>query len=206
MHATLQHHGSAGDYYTCRIQHAYKKSRVLPTFLATIFRIRPGQVSPESHFPEIAQEAMTSEFVWYADERDFVVAPRASDYTVENLIVGSQRFNLTRNTLTDRIIFSCKLPYCTDELTYVSFEFEFPVEKQSALSLTAEFPSHRGSITFDYSKIKDELDVTPFPKLGIHRNQIDLSRPPDGVYKYEYGEWVLPKDGCVFAWWTKAHK
>ncbi len=204
MVATLEPHPDTSQYFLCRIQHNYKKSYVPMTFRATIFRIPAGQDSPKQ-YPEIADEALSSEFVWYNDERDFAVAPKDSDYAVENLIVGNQQFNLARAAYADRLIFSCKLPGFTGHLPYISFEFKFPIERESALSLTAEFASRRGSITFDYSKLVNELDVTTFPKIGLHRNPIDLSRKPAGVYRYEYGDWVLPKDGCVVAWWTKKH-
>jgi len=204
MIATLERHpDSTSNYFLCRIQHSYKKSYVPATFQAKIFRVKPGDEATNHHYPEIAEEAMSSEFVWYNDERDFPTPPNASDYALENLVVGNQRFNLTRQDRADCIVFSCRLPSFAELLTHFSFEFKLPMEKQSACFLTAEFPSRRGLISFDYSKVIGELDVAAFPKLGIHSNPLDLSRRPDGIYKYEYGDWALPKDGCVFSWWTK---
>jgi hypothetical protein len=203
MVATLEPHPETKQYLLCRIKHDYKKSRILSQFRATVFRIPHDTHLSDDHFPDIAQEAMSSEFVWYNDERDFPAVPNDLDYDVQHLVVEQQKFTLRKATYKDRMVFWCNLPAFEENLKHITFEFTFPMELESVLSLTAEYPSHRGCITFDFSRFRNELDVVALPKIGIERSPIELHRKEDGVYQYQYGDWALPKDGCAFAWWTK---
>ncbi|SJM92014.1 hypothetical protein CRENPOLYSF1_230036 [Crenothrix polyspora] len=197
----LRRFPATNDILMCDLTYKYKKSHIKKDVKFTIYRIT--QSTNKRSLPLIADECLNNEFVWYNDETDFSYAVNSGDYTIGNLLIEGMIHDLNREEKNNGeiIIFTCSLDKEIESMAMITYKVTIPVEKESVITITAEFPSNKGGITFDYSDLSPEITVSAFTRTGIKSNPVDLSSD-GGVKKFEHNGWLLPKDGYVFAWWN----
>jgi hypothetical protein len=202
MDARLIPHPGNKDFYLCIITHDYKKSRLSKELNFVFYRMnantRPNEI------PDIADEALIREFVWYNDESDFALPPTEADYKIEGLYVDGKSYLLQKRMHGDHIFFHCELPHAYQKLTHIRFDVTVPIEKESILVLTSEFPSKRMKVVFRWNDVlRDAPNLTVFPtkKLGLKTSPTQLPNN-HGSYEINHYSWALPKDSCIFTWWN----
>lgn len=202
VYVKLRKHPSRNDMLMCDLTYKYKKSSVEKNTKFTIYRIT--QDTDPDNLPLISEECLKNEFVWYNDETDFDHAVDISDYSISNLMIGKTSYELKRieNNSGEVITYSCDLNTPPSAMSFVTYKVSIPIEIESMITITAEFPSNGGGVTFDYSDLSDELVVSAFSKTGIKSNPVDLSSE-NGIKQFQHADWLLPKDGYVFSWWKK---
>lgn len=203
MDVRLMPHPSNNAYYLCAITHDYKKSRLRKELEFVFYRTTADSEANEI-LPEIADEALIREFVWYNDEKDFASSPNAGDYGVGALYVDGKPYTLKKRVQGNHLFYYCELPSAFDKLTRVRFDVTVPIEKESILSLTSEFPSKGVKVVFRWNDLAADapaLTVFPTIKLGLKTSPAQITHHPSSHEVTHHG-WALPKDSCIFAWWN----
>lgn len=202
MRAYLVPHPDKNDYFRCRISHSYKKSKVGRVIEFAFYRITKNS-KPEDRLPAIADEALVREYVWFNDERDFPVEPNEDDYDVRSVLVGSIKYELQKKRVGEHIFFSCELPEPPEPFTPIRFDVTVPIERESILTLTSEFPSRGVEVEFEWKDVQNAapgITVHPVFKLGLKTSPTELRHQETNLHVIHPG-WALPKDSCVFSWW-----
>lgn len=200
MDACLRPHPNNNSYYLCTITHRYNKSHINKNLVFVFHRVINDDISD---IPEIADEALIREFIWQNDEKDFATKPTEDDYRIENIFVNGKRYLPSIEIKNNHIFYSCELPQTFDQLTAISFDATFPMERESTLNLTSEFPSKGITMNFRWS---DLLVVNPnivtysIAKIGLKTNPAMIQHQPNS-HEINYLGWALPKDSCTFTWW-----
>ena len=209
VYVKLRRQSNNCNILICELTYKYKKSLINKDVNFTIYRIT--KETDHQKIPLIADECLKNEFVWYNDETDFdgIVdeTENASKYTVSDLVIdGKPITNLPRfeNNSKDIITYSYTLEKEPKSMSLITFKVTLPIEFESAITITAEFPSNRGEIVFDYSEIKNDIALASFSRTGIKSNPVDFG-DKNGIRKFQHNGWLLPKDGYVFSWWKKAN-
>lgn len=200
--ARLVRHPTNHDYFLLEMRYEYEQSVLNRSFRSVAYRKNSN--NPNEILPNIAEECFTHEWIWYADEITFPSPPQASDYVVKDLTVGTFKYAVTREQRGEHLYFIAELPQQPDPFTYLSYTVVVPIEKNGAITITAEFPSERASVSFDYSDVQDQL-IQPicFPKIGLKLNPLDMSNHAAKIFNYRHSGWLLPKDNFTFVWWKK---
>ena len=202
VYVKLRKHPTRNDILICDLTYKYKKSDIEKDTKFTIYRI--SNDTDRENLPLISDECLKNEFVWYNDETDFDDTLDISDYSISNLMIGKTPYELKRVESNSGLVitYSCVLDAPPSAMSFVTYKVSIPVELESMITITAEFPSNGGGVTFDYSDLSDDLDVSAFPRTGLKSNPVDLSSE-NGIKQFQHADWLLPKDGYVFSWWKK---
>ena len=204
VYVKLRKHPNGKNMLMCDLTYKYKKSSIERSTKFTVYRIINDNDKDKDDLPLISDECLKNEFVWYNDETDFDNAVNISDYSISDLMIGKTNYELKRavNNSGAVITYSCDINVTPPEMAFVTYKVSIPVELQSMITVTAEFPTNGGGITFDYSDLSNELVVSAFSRTGIKSNPVDLSSE-NGLKRFHHADWLLPKDGYVFSWWKK---
>src|SRR6266568_2456848 len=202
--AKLRIHESRSDLLTCELTYSYRKSKIGKEVKATFYRI--ADETNTDDLPIIADECHFNEFVWYNDERDMGERPLSNSYVVSDLCIGNIKYKMNRvENGDDRISYFIELKEEPAELSFITYKVSFPVERESIITITAEFPTKSASFSFDYKELARDITVSVLPKTGIKSNPISTNKD-DGFLRFRHDGWMLPKDGYTISWWTLRHE
>ena len=112
--------------------------------------------------------------------------------TNENGIVSIEyEFSLPTNS-------SCDL----NKYHLLRFSVRLPMECESILFLTHEYPTKDTEVTIDYSYLQNDISVYTMAITGAIpvKNQAITD---NGVDRYTHKGWLLPKSGYVVSWWAQ---
>ena len=208
LRARLYRHPTKA-YLLCTVRHDYKISRLkLP--LRAIFNRRTAEVGTIAEFPAIENEVMQNFFVWNNDETQYTDKPDEGDYRIVNVTIGgtkcalSKEVNSTKGGSTIRYTASINELPEDGGMIGVTYDVTFPMENESILSLTAEFPSHRGEFAFDYTALGKEkgFSIYPIANIGLKKNPLEYPSNGTDEIRFKHDSWLLPKDCVVVAWWN----
>ena len=83
----------------------------------------------------------------------------------------------------------------------IKFSVKLPMERESILFLTHEYPTKDTEVTIDYSLVQKQISVYTMAITGaIPVKQQTIT--DNGVDCYTHKGWILPKSGYVVSWWA----
>jgi len=201
VNARLIKHSSRDDIILCELTYSYHKSQINKVISAVIYRAHNSKDLDDC--PLLSEICLENEFVWYNLEEDMGIKIEDEEYKAGSLIIGNEKKDFKREISIDKktITFSCALDKDPDPDSFITYKITIPLEAESAITITAEFPSNHGEVNFDYTSMKDNISVCTFPKAGLRQNPVAIY--DEGVIRCRHDGWLLPKDGYTFAWWKK---
>lgn len=172
-----------------------------------------GDISP--YISSSNPELQNYEFYWGNDEAGTFPTSEVddTDYILEQISIGSDP--VPTDTLIPEIkdVESGKLiVYRVDvpenaknppkKYYHLTLTVSFPMEAESILFITHEYPTESSEMSVNYSEIEDNTVVYTMPMTGpIPVNDQNISDPSREEYRYD--GWLIPKTGYVIAWWKK---
>lgn len=159
-------------------------------------------------------EHIICDFMWGVDESGFSPNKiKNNDYNISELIIGENTISNISQYRTiskkgDCTIISYNIPISElnninkKKTIQLSYRVTVPLVKEDLLVITHEMPTQNAKITFDYSNIKNEIDVYGMPITGTIA-PISPNEDEDNKITYIISGWILPKQGYIFGWWKK---
>lgn len=194
------------DLIHVRLSYKYKKMKPQRHLRFKITRIQSdsdGTAVDHNH------AFYSHELYFCLDERTIRPQIREALYTVDNLIINNQfRPVLTRiNPEHAAIHFEADIPQevSINKPVTIAYRVEFPMEFESILCINTELPTHRLTVNLDYTALLGRITVynQGFISRCFGPNDMNDHAGP-GKITFNYGDWMLPKNGIVFAWWKEA--
>ena len=159
---------------------------------------------------------MKCEFYWMNDECDCFPLDTVtdSDYSIYDAYIDDYDFNQQSITPVIKekqegkeIVYTLKYPDDKKKLNLsvehtIGFTASFPMESESILFLTHEFPTENTRVEIDYTKFVNDLYLYIIPVTGAIHVQGSPGKS-EGKEYYTYKGWMLPKSGYIVAWWDK---
>lgn len=153
------------------------------------------------------------EFYWFNDETEFIQNEEykvwRGDYKIYDCFIGPYKADgikveESECSIGQELVYTINLPKdiklnLKDELL-IRFTVSFPMEKESILFLTHEFPTKDTEVVIDSSEVMDYINLYTMPVTGAMQVQKQMSME-DGKEFYSYEGWMLPKSGYVVSWW-----
>lgn len=197
-----------------KIKYEYE-TNTLKDFLYFMFeRNRNGDIVP--YISSSNPELQNYEFYWGNDETGTFPASEVSDedYAIEQISIGS--YPVPMDTLlrdvsdTDSgklIIYRVHVPEETKnppkEYYRLTLTVSFPMEAESILFITHEYPTESSEMSVKYSEIQDSTMVYTMPMTGPIPVKNQNNSSEDSFEQYRYDGWLIPKTGYVISWWKK---
>ena len=206
----LEKHNEYESYFSCRLEYNYKKILRSRRILMRIDRIREHykQVNEEKEKNDLYIE---HEFYWKLDERAISEDFSSRSYVVKNLFINKKhqiKINRFDDEKSGSTSFEGYIPngISLREPVELSYVVRFPIEAESAIDIVYELPTKGAKLKFDYSSVKDDIDV--YSKIFISSRNgptpiIDDEEVECHEKEFQYDGWLMPKNGCYFVWWRK---
>lgn len=196
------------------IKIAYEfETNILDNKLRFMFVRNPsGDIS--SYLSSYNASLMGYEFYWANDESGTFDKSiiKDDDYKIENVSVNSiprTEFNIYKSNATAEgniIVYEIDISdvlnnkKSTEELYKLALEVSFPMEIESILCITHEYPTKSSEVSVNYSQIAQDITVYTMPITGpIPVNDQHITNTH--CNQYRYSGWLIPKTGYIISWW-----
>jgi len=138
-----------------------------------------------------------------------------TDYALRELMIDSTPFfdaklgrnvksDTKYNTISYRVDLSNILLESKEVKEYsVRYVITMPVGKEDVHLIQHDFPTHKGEVSFDYTDIKDEINVYGIPVTGSVESKSPDNSSARAKLTYGCSGWILPKQGYIFSWRKK---
>ncbi len=203
------------ELFNVRLTYSFKTKLRKRYFKCSIKRILKQESVPDE-LPEytggISGALCEYEFYWANDETGNF-PPHVVDndcYQIYDAFIDDEPLEKNSVVTDDKGIISIEhkftLPqsYSCDLNKYhlVKFSVSLPMERESILFLTHEYPTKDTEVTIDYSLVQKEISVYTMAITGaIPVKQQTITE--NGVDCYTHKGWLLPKSGYVVSWWSQ---
>lgn len=156
------------------------------------------------------------EFYWGNDETGFPAQKiNDEDYIIEQISIDSHPIkrdciHCVKTDIEDgrQIVYKADIPKMIkdkkqkNEFYNMALMVSFPMEAESILFITHEYPTKTSEMSVNYSEIADNTEIYTMPMTGpIPVNTQENSNP--SLKQYRYDGWLIPKTGYVIAWWKR---
>lgn len=161
----------------------------------------------------ISDTLCSYEFYWANDETGFSPANIVSNesYKIYDALIDDEPLIVTSEAYDDEhgkifIIYKLSLPRnsiidLSSEHT-IKFTVKLPMEYESILFLTHQYPTKNTEVNIDYSIVQDQISVYTMAITGAIPVK-QQRRTESGLECYTHKGWILPKSGYVVSWWKK---
>lgn len=197
---------SERNYYKCTIAYKYKKKLLNRKIKMIFYRIL--EIGDEEKIPTHIDLANEYEFYWILDESKFENRLTANDFNIRELVIDTEKIEFEKTVQENIIIFETTLQNQNkvldrDDLTYLSYEVDFLIEKEDIIKIDLDVPTKHIDITFDTNDLSDEIVTYAIETTSF--TDKPLMFPKDHSWKFIYHDWLMPKNAFIFAWWKNAY-
>lgn len=159
----------------------------------------------------MSEKLIPYEFYWANDETSFVKDVVTNEsYSITDAYIDEHKLKLNRkeNDNIDDIDIEFRFEMSKmeklDLKSYhtIRFNVKIPMEKESILFLTHEYPTSNTRVIIKYEKMVDKIQVYTMPVTGAIpvKHQVSEEKGKD---TYIHSGWILPKSGYIVAWWER---
>ena len=187
--------------FICEITYEYRRDGLSGERRFTFRRNRPEHAT---HEPMHTPAYLRGLFDWESDERSFPEVPEiAGIYSVSGFTVDSRPLSLHKTDADSEVIFSAQLPNDGAAMARIAFTVTLPIERESVLTLTTEFPTKDMRVELDWQAV-EMLIEKPHAQLHFaNRTKVNETTHGANVIRWTHTGWVAPKNGVTFVWWQR---
>ena len=196
----LSRYPQSDQLFVCKIHYEYLREVSGGSRQFTFRRIRPNRAAyPPDHTPDYLNDF----FDWENDERDFPAADGLEEaYRVDGFAINGQQIDLERHATDTRVTFTARVP-THGTLVKIEFTVTFPIESESVLTVTNEYPTKNMTVEFDFEDVRSYMREPHAQLLFTNTTKVNKISDSPTSLKYTHQGWVSPKNGVAFVWWRQ---
>ncbi len=198
-------------FYICKVKYTYGKIIKDRELLFKIIKIRSEEQHKENEndIQDISEQYIKHEYYYTLNELDLLATVTPEElknyYKIYNLFINNERKIDLIEIGSQNIELKASIPedVSLSDALLISYTVEFPIEKESTVSFTFELPTKSIACEFDFSDLKNEIDVNGQAFFSSKQGPVSIIENDAGKIEFKHNKWILPKSSLVFIWWAK---
>lgn len=201
------------DLLVCNVKYSYDKVFKNNKLVFKFIRIRNDEqvTDIEINETQLADSYLENEFYYQFDERSYPELNEQTDLyklTYLQVVIDGKPTRLRPLEKKDPHFVEYSTTFENNPSSYpkaitITYEVQYVIEKESHLFFTIELPTKNIVCEFDYSEVKDILDLYGYDFISSHRGPTLLHVKDESKIRLIKSDWVLPKSSFMFIWYKK---
>ena len=195
------------------VDYEFRTNKIKDSIKLRFERCLDGNVNP--YLSGMNKELNGLEFYWGNDETGEGFKTHSINqeaYKVTRVSVEGKALQIPKPQITEtekgNPVITYDIPLTQDILenleedgyVQILLSVSFPMDSESIMFISHEYPTHDSKVSVNYSGIADDTVVYVMPVTG----PIPVGEPLPGkehYCEYRHRGWLIPKTGYIIAWW-----